>query len=88
MTAVDAAARSHHPLQGFNGDDCVTKTPKTKTAAEAAASEKAKAPPKGAKVAKPKAGNKANALQEGIASVVMQTTLWVNRPGTPPVSEP
>jgi hypothetical protein len=25
---------------------------------------------------------------EGTASVVMQTTLWMNRPGTPPVSEP
>ena len=28
------------------------------------------------------------ALVEGIASAVMQTTLWVNRPRTPPVSEP
>ncbi len=27
-------------------------------------------------------------LMEGIASAVMQTTLWVNRPRTPPVSEP
>ena len=43
----------------------MTKTPKTKTAAEAAAPEKAKGKaPKGTKVEKPKAGNKANALQQ------------------------
>ena len=44
----------------------MTKTPKTKTAVEATAPERAKgkAPPKGVKVDKPKAGNKANALQQ------------------------
>ena len=58
----------------------MTKTPKTKTAAEAAAPKKAKAP-KGAKVDKPKAGNKANALQQplqpsaDLAAVVGEGTM-------------
>ena len=44
----------------------MTKAPKTKAAAEGAAAEKVKGktPPKGTKVEKPKAGNKANALQQ------------------------
>ena len=59
----------------------MTKTPKTKTAAEAGAPKKAKAPPKGAKVEKPKAGNKANALQQplqpsaDLAAVVGEGTM-------------
>ena len=46
----------------------MTKAPKTKAAAEGAAAEKAtgKAPPKGTKVAKPKARNKPNALQQSL----------------------
>ena len=57
----------------------MTKAPKPKAAAEAATP--AKAPPKGAKVEKPKAGNKPNALQQplqpstDLAAVVGEGTM-------------
>jgi len=62
-----------------NRGDCVTKAPKTKAAAAAAAP--AKAPPKGAKVEKPKGDNKPNALQQplqpsaDLAAVVGEGTM-------------
>ena len=60
----------------------MTKTPKTTKAADSkAADPKAEAPPKGAKVEKPKAGHKPNALQqplqpsEELAAVVGEGTM-------------
>ena len=61
----------------------MTKAPKTKAPAEATAPKKAaaKAPPKGTKVEKPKAGSKPNALQqplqpsEDLAAVVGDGTM-------------